>query len=152
VAFTQTEFESLLLDASKAINGDITWSEDDDGSPAVSFRVEVTSDPGYPIFMCGRYNPLAKTLSFALIHRQFGRLYALDFGKEHRNPDGVPVGEKHKHKYEEGFSDKKAYVPEDITAGTGDPIGVWIQFCGEAGIVHHGVMHKLPPRHEESFL
>jgi hypothetical protein len=52
---TQTEFETLIADASKRIEGDIRWADDEDHSPAVQFRAEVDSDPGYPLFVNGRH-------------------------------------------------------------------------------------------------
>ena len=74
----QTEFETLLTDNTKRIAGDISWEEDEDHSPAVEFRVEADSDAGYPIFIKGSYNALAGTLSYTLIHRGSGGIYALD--------------------------------------------------------------------------
>ncbi|MFQ3581718.1 MAG: hypothetical protein SNJ62_07910 [Chloracidobacterium sp.] len=42
---TQQEFESILADASKRIDGNITWREDPEHSPAREFRVELRSMP-----------------------------------------------------------------------------------------------------------
>jgi len=144
VALTQAEFGALLADASKRIDGDIAWSEDEDHSPAVEFRVEVDSTPGYPIFIRASYNQLAKTLSYALIHRATGRIYALDMGKDHHNPSCTNTGEKHKHSWNEATRDKEAYVPADITAPVDDPLEVWKQFCAEAAITHNGALHSPP--------
>ncbi len=47
----QNEFEMLISDTTKRIAGDISWTEDEDHSPSVEFRVEVESDAGYPIFV-----------------------------------------------------------------------------------------------------
>ena len=141
----QTEFEALLSDTTKRILGDITWNNDEDHSPAVEFRVEVESDPGYPIFVKGSYNAVIGTLSYALIHRGSGRVYALDLGKDHHNPDCNYVGEKHKHRWNEPVRDREAYVPNDITAPVTDAISVWRQFCVEASILHQGTMHTPPP-------
>ena len=77
-----------------------------DHSPAREFRAHVASDAGHPLFVVGRYSAVAGTLSYALIHRGAGRIYALDLGKKHRNPDGGLVGTKHKHRWQEGFRDK----------------------------------------------
>jgi hypothetical protein len=142
---TQTEFETLLTDTTKQIAGDIDWSEDEDHSPAVEFRVEVESDPGYPVFIKGSFNALAGTLSYTLIHRGSGRIYALDLGKDHHNRSCNNVGEKHKHRWNEPLRDSEAYVPNDITAPATEPVNVWKQFCNEAKIQHHGVMHAPPP-------
>ena len=141
----QAEFETLLMDASKRIPDDISWMEDEDHSPTVEFRAEVISDAGYPVFIKGSYNALAATLSYTLIHRGSGRIYALDMGKDHRNPDCQPVGDKHKHRWREPVRDKEAYVPEDITMPATDPVGVWKQFCQEAQVRHDGILLNPPP-------
>ncbi|HHH46919.1 MAG TPA: hypothetical protein ENK53_07935 [Thiotrichales bacterium] len=144
---TQQEFESILADASKRIAGDIRWQEDENHSPALEFRVEVESDPGWPLVLVGRWNPRAGTLSYVLIHRSVGRIYGLDLGADHHNPTCQRVGEKHKHRWTEEFRDKKAYVPSDITASWDGPVEAWDQFCREANIEHRGRMH--PPGVQE---
>jgi hypothetical protein len=141
---TQTEFEAIVNDPTKAIVGDIHWSEDEDHSPCVEFRAEIGSTSGYPIFARGSYNALAGALSFTLVHRGSGRIYALDLGKDHHNPNCVFVGEKHKHRWNEPLRDKEAYVPADITASVDTPMAVWQQFCIEANIRHDGTMHAPP--------
>jgi hypothetical protein len=98
------------------------------------------------------FAPPAKALSFALIHRAVGRIYALDLGKDHHNPTCTNVGEKHKHRYTELYRDKEAHVPPDVTASVDDPVAVWKQFCVEAGIRHSGALHAPPPVQEELFL
>jgi hypothetical protein len=138
----QNEFDSLLADTTKRVSSDITWFDDEDHSPSVEFRVEVDTDAGYPLFIRGSYNTLAGTLTYALIHRSFGRIHGLDLGKDHHNPDCTYVGEKHKHRWSEAQRDKEAYAPPDITAPVTDPITVWRQFCDEAHITHDGVMHQ----------
>ena len=59
----QEEFETTLDDDSKTIAEDIAWLEDMDHSPAREFRAYVASDAGYPLFVVGRYNAAAGTLS-----------------------------------------------------------------------------------------
>ena len=152
MALTTAEFEAILADASKRIDGDITWSEDEDHSPTVEFRAEVQSDPGWPLFVKGSYNVLAKTLSFAIILQTTGRVYALDLGKDHHNPACDQVGDKHKHRWREQFKDKDAYVPGDITQPVTDPVGVWREFLAEVKIDHRGKMAVPPDLQEELFL
>ena len=147
----QSEFEKLMDDTTKRINGDISWSEDEDHSPTVEFRIEVTSQIGYTLFVKGSYNPTAQTLTYALIHPSFGRIYALDMGKDHHNPTCTNVGEKHKHRWNEQLRDKETYMPEDITASVADPVAVWQQFCNESRITHNGLMHTPPPLQLELF-
>jgi hypothetical protein len=148
---TQIEFEAILSDTTKRIAGDIAWAEDEDHSPALEFRAEVTSQPGYPLLIKGSFNAEAQTLTFALINRAVGRIYGLDLGKDHHNPDCVYVGERHKHQWREPVRDKEAYVPGDITALPTDPVAVWQQFCREANIQHEGVLQSPPPRQKELF-
>ena len=149
--FTETELAALLADTTKAIVGDITWAEDEDHSPTVEFRVEITSQAGYPLFVRGSYNPLAQALSFAIIHASSRRIYALDLGKDHHNPSCQNVGEKHKHRWTEQFRDKDAYVPLDITQPATNPVAVWKEFCAEAKITHQGVMHAPPAQQPSLF-
>jgi hypothetical protein len=148
---TQEEFEALIIDNTKKINHDITWGKDEDHSPSLEFQIQVDSDPSYPIILKGSYNPLSEALSYVLIHKKFGRIYALDMGKEHRNPAGELVGEKHKHRWDEVLRDKKAYEPDDITASKNNPVAVWRQFCEEAKIIHNGTMQEPPPLQLEAF-
>lgn len=147
----QSEFEALIKDSSKIIDGDITWNEDEDHSPTVEFRADLSSDAGYPLFVRGSYNQEAKALTYAIIHKSYGRIYGLDLGKDHHNPSCEYVGEKHKHRWDEKLRDKQAYVPDDITASTDDPITVWKQFCLEAKINHNGLMRHPPPIQMDMF-
>lgn len=150
-SLTNTEFCTILKDKSKRIEGDISWSIDEDHSPAVEFRAEVHSESGWPLFVRGSYNQFAGTLTFALILKTVGRIYGLDMGKDHKNPKGNKIGKKHKHSWTVKFRDKKAYVPADITASIFEPVTLWEQFCGEACIEHIGELNQLPPRQEELF-
>ena len=138
----QDEFEEILADDTKEISEDIVWVEDPDHSSAQEFRAEVTSGSGYSIFINGRYSPLSGKLSYSMIHRGTGRIYGLDLGADHRNPDGVRVGEKHKNSWRDGARDKWAYVPEDITSPWDRPVEVWEQFCAEANLRHSGTMSQ----------
>jgi hypothetical protein len=142
---TELEFAAILNDRSKTSDGDIDWRTDEDHSPAVEFRVDVNSVSGWPLVVCGSLNGLAQALTYAVIHRGAGRIYALDLGKDHRNPTGELVGEKHKHRWTEQFRDKHAYIPPDITASVESPVDVWVQFCAEAGIRHNGTLRQPPP-------
>ena len=72
---TDAEFGAILEDETKRVRGDVTWREDEDHSPAREFRVEVESASGWPLFVKGRYNPAAGTLTYALILKTAGRIY-----------------------------------------------------------------------------
>ena len=141
---TQSEFEAILNDTTKTVFGDIYWREDEDHSIAVEFMMDVITTSGDPLRVYGSYRAEISRLSYVLLHSGSGRIYALDLGQDHRNPDQQLVGEKHKHRWTEAHQDKEAYVPEDITAPATDPIAVWQQFCTEANITHSGRMHQPP--------
>ena len=141
---TDSEFEAILEDETKRVRGDVTWREDEDHSPAREFRVEVESASGWPLFVKGRYNLAAGTLTYALILKTAGRIYALDLGKDHHNPQCEQVGEKHKHRWSERYGDKEAYVPDDVNAPASDPVAVWKEFCAEACIRQDGRMNPPP--------
>lgn len=141
---SDAEFAAIRDDATKQIRGDIEWTQDQD-HPAVEFRMPITSQAGYPLFVKGSWNYDAGTLSYTIVHEKTGRIYALDLGKDHRNPDGRYVGERHKHAWTEIHQAKVAYVPTDITSGVDGPIDVWRQFCAEAKVTHLGTMAP-PPR------
>jgi hypothetical protein len=149
---TQGEFEAILCDASKRIIESISWCEDEDHSPSVEFRAEIASDAGHPLMVRGSFNRMAKTLTFALIHRQAGRVYALDMGKGHRNPDGTFFDGTHKHRWNEKHRDREAYEPDDITADVLRPVDVWQQFCTESKITCESVMQDPPAVQPELFL
>ncbi len=139
MALSKDEYETIIDDITKVITEDIVW--EGGSSSAQKFRVDIASDEGYPIFVKGWYNPRSGKLSFAIIHQTVGgRIYGLDLGRDHYNPDGEPVGEKHKNYWVPGSRDKWAYAPEDITATWERPVEVWRQFCAEANLRQSGVM------------
>lgn len=150
--FTESMLDEILRDNTKTIEGDISWVDDEDHSPAVEFHAEISSTSGHPLIVRGSFNPFAKALTFAIIHARCRRVYALDMGKDHPNPDGISVGEKHKHKWTDRFKDRWAYSPDDITQPATSPTEVWVQFCAEAGIVHKGIMSEPNLRQSLLFL
>lgn len=151
MTLTNAEFETILEDTSKRIEGDLTWQSDEDHSPCWEFRAEVQSDPGFPLFVRGSFNPAIPAVTFAMILKTAGRIYALDLGKDHHNPRCDCVGDKHKHRWTEQFRDKDAYVPSDITAAAHDPVAAWQQFCAEANITHQGTLRPVPSVQLELF-
>lgn len=107
--------------------------------------MEVKSEAGWPLFVRGSYNPLIPALSYMLVLKTAGRVYGLDLGKDHHNPQCDQVGERHKHRWTEKLRDKEAYVPKDITESASEPVAVWIQFCAEAKLTHDGKLTVPPP-------
>jgi hypothetical protein len=149
VALSQQEFEALLNDCTKRIQGNLSWTNDLMQTGAKEFRAAILSDADYPIFINARYVEVAGKLTYAVIHQSEGRIYGLDLGAIHRNPRG-PDGRgellrgTHKHRWTEQHRDKWAYVPPDITQPWSNPVAVWEQFCAEAGIQHFGTLRPPP--------
>lgn len=139
---TNAQWGSIMKDPTKRIDGDIEWIEDEDHPPARRFSARVETTARLPLFVHGRCNPLARSLSYVLVLKSEGRIYGLDMGKDHCNPQGNRVGNPHKHRWSEIYRDNEAYAPKDITAPVSDPVSVWRQFCAEAGIGHNGRMHS----------
>ena len=139
MTLSQKEYDAIINDTSKVIREDISW-EGHINSSRREFRKEIESDEGYPIFLKGWYNSSSGKLSFAVIHRSVGRIYGLDLGADHQNPDGKWAGENHKNYWVRGYRDKWAYAPPDITEPWNRPVEAWRQFCAEANLTHSGVM------------
>ncbi|MDQ7783658.1 MAG: hypothetical protein RDU20_12310 [Desulfomonilaceae bacterium] len=148
---TNSEFAAIMEDQSKKIVGDLDWCEDEDHSPSFEFRAQVFTEPGWPLFVRGSYNPLIPALSYMMILKTAGRVYGLDLGKDHHNPACDQAGEKHKHRWSEQFRDKEAYIAEDIRAPVTDPVEVWREFCSEAKLTHEGELKPLPPGQGDLF-
>lgn len=147
---SQDEFESLINDPNKFITQDILWDDETNHYPSCKFRVDIESDIDYQIMINGHYNPLKKKLTYVIIHKPTGdRIYGLDLGQNHKNPDGKMVGTLHKHRWQVPYKDKIAYCPSDITAKLHEPVKVWHQFCQEAKIIHLGQMNPPPPFQSE---
>ena len=53
MSLTNSEFNAILADDTKAVQSDIAWSEDEDHSPSVEFKVGMFSEAGWPIFAKG---------------------------------------------------------------------------------------------------
>lgn len=64
----QGEYEALMADETKRVDGDISWVEDEDHSPALHFRAEIASETGYPLFAKGYLNRVSRKLTYSLIH------------------------------------------------------------------------------------
>ena len=140
MTLSQQEYEGIINDTTKVIHDDIGW-EGTGNSPARHFTADIQSADGHPIFVKGWYNPSSGKLSYAIIHRSIGRIYGLDMGADHVNPDGESVGEKHKNYWVPGRRDKWAYVPEDITEAWNHPSAVWaINSAPRLNLQHTGTI------------
>ena len=81
MTLTDAEFQAVLNDTTKRIDGDIAWRNDEDHSPSVEFYVDVISNAGWPLVVRGSFNPLIPAVSCVLIYKNVGRVYGLDFIK-----------------------------------------------------------------------
>jgi hypothetical protein len=148
----QGEYEALMSDPTKRIDRDLDWAVDDSHPAALSFRTDISSEAGYPLYVKGYLNQNSRKLTYVLLHRAEGCVYRLDLGMEHPNLDGTRVGEKHKHAWTPELGIKDAYVPKDITATLDEPVKVWEQFCTEAKVVHSGQMGEPPAEQMDMML
>ena len=94
MTLSQSEYDGIINDHTKTIYGDISWEGLSTGS-ARKFRIDIESFEAYPVFVQGWCNFSSGKLSYTIIHRAVGRIYGLDLGADHKNPDGESVGEKH---------------------------------------------------------
>lgn len=141
----ESEVQAIIGDATKSIDSDLVWSEDEDHGPRIEFRAELSSAAGHSLMVVASYNRESRVLGYHIVHRGLGRrIYGLDLGRQHRNPDGHRVGETHKHRWTDAAQDRWAYAPSDITASADDPVAVWRQFCAEASINHRGTLQAVP--------
>ena len=153
---TDQEFAVIVTDTTKRIEGNIVWGDHPQHAGVQEFRIPIDSDAGYPLFLVGRYNDAMGKLTYAIIHRSEGRIYALDLGANHLNPSPPEGGARelltgaHKHYWTERHRDKLAYRPRDITETWEQPLAVWRQFCAEARIDHRGNLS--PPTAQGDFL
>lgn len=120
--------------------GDIVWNAVPTIIPAKEFRIPLTSASSEQLTVSGWYNPGKRKLSFTVYSRQRGRIYSLDMGLDHTNPDDSNAGGTHKHYWSEADQSRWAYAPSDITEPWNRPVAVWRQFCAESGLEHHGQM------------
>ena len=142
MSINEREVDVIRAETSKLIEGDIAWGDRARRRPEKVFRAYVDSEPGWPLYIDGYWNPYSGKLGYTLVHDRSERIVGLDLGIAHNNPKGDSVGDTHKHKWSDQYQDDDAYEPSDITANWSEPIEVWRQFCAEEKITHRGVMHN----------
>lgn len=151
---TEQEFVDLLADPTKEIVGDIAWATSSSHPGAQVFAVRVRSRPDWPLRVEVWWSLPAKSLSYAVIHDDVGRILGLCMGARvfHHQPEchatravkrrcDCPRG-THKHRWTEQFADKRIYVPSDITVEWDEPVAVWRQFCAEMNVIHRGILQE----------
>ena len=139
-ALNESDVLAIVADGSKTIEGDIVWEAVTAMRLAQRFRVSVASDQWDGLMLQGWFSPAGRKLSYTLFIPEHGRIYGLDLGAEHVNPDGERLRGTHKARWTDEYEDRLAYVPEDITAEWWQPLLAWQQFCAEASLRHAGTM------------
>lgn len=147
---TEADVLAIIADTSKVIEGDIAWRPDENIRGAQQFRARVTSVARGDLVLRGWFNNHTGKLTYTLFIPQVGRIYGLDLGANHINENGERLIGTHKIRWTPEDLDKRAYVPEDITAEWWEPHIVWEQFCAEANLKHTGTM--IGPIQEEEVL
>ena len=146
------DVETILADSSKRINQDITWALDNAQSPIQGFEVEVISESGPRMSVTGWLNPEREKLNlnlFVFDHQAQRRIFAFNSGTVfHRNPSGERLTVTHVHRWTAEYGDRLADPRPDLPPWN-QPLALWLQFCREANILHHGRM-TLPERWEET--
>ena len=144
---SESDVLAIIGDTSKVIEGDIEWQAQTTMRHAQRFRVPVSSEVWDGLMLQGWFSPAARKLSYTLFIPEHGRIYGLDLGAEHVNPDGERVVGTHKVRWTAEHGDRLGYVPADITVDWSEPVLVWQQFCAEANLSHVGTI--VAPTHWE---
>ena len=83
------DFSLIINDTTKRINVNINWNNETNNKNCCKFRVNIESESDYPLILNGTYNLIYPGLSYTIIHKGIGkRIYGLDIGKTHPNPNG----------------------------------------------------------------
>lgn len=64
---TLLEYELIVDESTKRIEGDLDWRELDDRHPACTFWTPVLSDEEHPREIVGRWNPMADTMVMSIV-------------------------------------------------------------------------------------
>ena len=137
---SESDVLAIVADTGKVIEADIVWEPQSAMRFAQQFRASVSSDRWDGLMLQGWFSPAARKLSYTLFIPEHGRIYGLDLGAEHINPDGERLRGTHKVRWTEEHEDRFAYTPEDITAEWWQPTLAWQQFCAEAHLRHAGTI------------
>jgi hypothetical protein len=134
---TKGEFDSLLANRNKRIDGDIKWGESKGIPNVFDFRVTVFSTTGYALVIKGSHNRLLNKTSFTLFNQKVGRIFSVDFDRSHGD-----AGNCHLHRWN---GSKCIVLKATATPQTAsNPLSLWKWFCEQAGISHNGNLANLP--------
>ena len=140
MTLSQHEYRTIMTDTSKRIEERISWKPKSSKSPAQEFHQNVLSDREWPLFIKGWWNPLSRKLSYALILRTTGRIFALDIGDcVHHNPTCQSITGAHIHEWDVETEDK-IVIPAPNIGSWNQPLEAWGLFCSLAVIIHRGKM------------
>lgn len=140
----QDEIDAILQDPAKTIEGEIRWSPDPQHAAAWTFYMPVAHSGTTPLDARATLRREANTLSYLLVLRGSGRIFGICWGYDHLNPSGEIVSGPHVHKWTSEHLDRWVEPFGGASAGTGDPILAWREFCALAHIAHLGEVHPPP--------
>ena len=150
---TNQQITDLLADTTKEVLGDIHWESDPTHPGARKFSAAVRTTPDRGLTAHGWWRPDTGALFYSLRHPEVGRLVGLCLGPGivHHGPmcKGTRASKRrcdcprgmHMHRWTEEFGDRWVYVPESVTADSGDPAAAWRQFCATINLAHRGTLY-----------
>jgi hypothetical protein len=156
MGFSERELQNILDDDSKTVSEDIYWSNSEDFSDIVEFRVPLISAAADDLLLHGHYNSKYQKLSFIISKTGSGRIYGLDLGSKHVNRKTKSMERHiiegiHKHRWKPKIKDGFGYVPDDITAQADEVEKAWEEFCREAKIRHEGKFYHPYQKQKDLF-
>jgi hypothetical protein len=134
---TQGEFNALIADSTKRIEGGIAWTQDKNGV-VFEFRIRVLSDPGDQLSVKGSHNRKLGKTSYTLYTTD--RIFSVDFDRRHGD-----AGNFHIHVWDAAKQKCVAAKVDDSAEIGKDPLRLWKWFCDKTQIVHNGALQALPP-------
>jgi hypothetical protein len=137
---TQAEFEALIADLTKRIEGTISWSQDKSGV-VFDFRAKVKSDSGDQLSVKGSHNRKLGKTSYTLFTTD--RIFSVDYDRNHGD-----AGNFHIHAWDASRQKCVAMKASGQIEIARDPLRLWKWFCEQAHITHDGVLESLPPLQE----
>ena len=87
---TQTEFETLIADSTKRIDGSIAWEPSGRSGLRFEFRVRVTNESGDSLTVKGSHNRMLGKTSYTLFTNE--RIFAVDYDRTHGDVGSFHVG------------------------------------------------------------
>lgn len=135
---TQVEFDALIADRTKRIEGPIAWIPDQSGT-VFEFRVKVISAGGDQLTIKGSHNRKLGKTTYTLFSTD--RIFGADYDRKHGD-----AGSFHVHRWDANRQTSTATKADAGIEIGKDPLRLWKWFCEQAHIKHEGgALAPLPP-------